>query len=276
MPRSLPALIILLAALGALWLFFWSDTVDPATPGLEGFELETSGEADLAPEPLESELPDSADEPADETPEPEPEPLPEDEPEKPDPTVGGLELRVTDRDGRLLDREGVTARITYVRRPDRPAIPGVAEGNAAVFRFRELPLGAARVYVDGDLVMPGMLQATIQGGTSSRRTLIVKRAAALQYDIQYADGSRPKEIHLSLLDGEAQPVHARYRPDPAGEAPARPRQGRLVRVPPRGVVFALRPGTYTLKAVAADGAAGEETVSVSVGATTRVIVPLEP
>ena len=276
MPRSLPALMILLAALGALWLFFWSDSVDPATPDLGGFELETSAEADLAPEPLESELPEDADVPDDETPEPEPEPLPEDEPEKPDPTVGGLELRVTDRDGQVLDREGVTARITYVRRPDRPAIPGVAEGDTAVFRFRELPLGAARVFVEGDLLMTGMLQATIQGGATSRRSLIVKRAAALQYDIQYADGTRPKEVHLSLLDAQAQPVRARYRPDPAGETPARPRQGRLVRVPPQGVVFGLRPGTYTLKAVITGGGAGAETVSVSVGATTWVVVALEP
>ena len=121
-----------------------------------------------------------------------------------------------------------------------------------------------------------MLRATILGGKTGRRSLTVNRAGAVEYDIQLADGSRPKEVRLSLLDNRDRPLRARYRPLPGAGVAARPQQGRLVRMPPRGVVFGLRAGSYTLKASVLGGAEGAEAVSVGLGGTTRVILSVEP
>ena len=265
-----PALVILIAVGGAVWLFVGGGGEPPPTD-LPGMELEDpDGTSDPERSLEASPAPDAPDPDSAEDPEGAPS---EASPAK-DLSIGGLELTVMDRAGRSLAPEGITARVTYVRRPDRPPTHGERDEYTALFRFHRLPPGEVRVYVGGDLVIEGTLTLTIQGGSMSRRTLRVKRAGAIRFDIQHPDRSRPVDVRLSLIDAQEKPVSARYRPHQEGEKIPRPQQGRTVRVPPEGVIYGLKDGTYTLKAVVLKGGAGETTVTVRVGETTSVILPL--
>ena len=272
MRQGLPVLLLLLAVGGVLWLLIGGETSRAPEAGLE---VEESMVGESTPDDMEADAAADLEGGARKEPEGVDEPIEGELPEAPDLSVGGLTLRVTDRFGDLLDREGVSARILYVNRPDRPAIAGVAGEEGSLFGFRKLPLGAVRVHVGGDLVIAGMVNATIQGGVTARRTLAVKRAGALQYDVQYPDRSHPKEVRLSLVDEQGKPVSAWYRQHKQGEERARPQRGRTVRVPSEGVVYGLPEGTYTLKAVVVNGGKGAETAFVSLGGTALVIVPLE-
>jgi hypothetical protein len=152
---------------------------------------------------------------------------------------------------------------TPLLRPDPET--NVWRGNDAV--------GPVRVRVSGDTLVAKDVETQVTAEAGEPLRVHVDRAGALDYTITRFGAEPLTEVTLTLLDGARRPVLVGYQVR-TETLLTQPSQARSMTQAPRGVIFGIPPGRYTLRVTSAADESAEAEVDVEARKTVPVALQL--
>jgi hypothetical protein len=185
---------------------------------------------------------------------------------------GPLEVHVLDLDDQPVPSSEVTVDVGAAPgQPawfDKPLLNPDPDGH--VWKGDGFLAGPASVRVFGDHVLEQSVSVVIEREPTPPVVVRVAFGGSISYRATRLDGSEPAEVRVTLIGARKQPVLASYQVR-TETVLTEPRRATEFVQGPRGLVFGVPPGTYTLRVVSpATDESDVRDVTVQARTTTEV------
>jgi hypothetical protein len=189
---------------------------------------------------------------------------------------GPLEVHVLDLDDQPVHSNEVTVDVgAAAGQPawfDKPLLNPDPDGH--VWKGDGFLAGPASVRVFGDHVLEQSVPVVIEKEPTPPVVVRVAWGGSVAYRATRLDGSEPAEVRVTLIGARKQPVLASYQVR-TETVLTEPRRATEMVQGPRGLVFGVPPGTYTLRVVSpATDESDVREVTVEARKTTEVALRL--